>query len=95
MSADTSLDEERRIAENASAVVNSLGPLSPRSALKLAVLSKAIFTATNKASLNLYSRDEALSPVRREAAATLDVIYELLGRGRLPPGMDQPGQGSS
>ena len=87
MSADTSLDEERRIAENASAVLNSLGPLSPRSALKLAVLSKAIFTATNKASLNLYSRDEALSPVRREAAATLDVIYELLGRGRLPPGV--------
>jgi hypothetical protein len=87
VSADTSLDEERRIAENASAVLNSLGPLSPRSALKLAVLSKAIFTATNKASLNLYSRDEALSPVRREAAATHDVIYELLGRGRLPPGV--------
>ena len=68
-------------------MLNSLGPLSPRSALKLAVLSKAIFTATNKASLNLYSRDEALSPVRREVAATLDVIYELLGRGRLPPGV--------
>jgi hypothetical protein len=34
----------------------------------------------NKASLNVYHRDEALSPARREAAATLDVIYELLGR---------------
>ena len=84
MSADTSLDEERRIAEKASAVLSSLGPLSPRNAEKLSVLNKAIFTATNKASLNLYSRDEALSPARREAAAALNVIYELLGRGRLP-----------
>jgi hypothetical protein len=87
VSADTSLDDERRIAERASDVLNSLGPLSPRNALKLAVLSKAIFTATNKASLNLYSRDEALSPARREAAAALDVIYQLLGRGRLPQGV--------
>src|SRR6516164_5390808 len=87
VSADTSLDQERRIAEKASAVLNSLGPTSPRNAEKLSVLSEAIFTATNKASLNLYSRDEALSPVRREAAATLEVIYELLGRGRLPLGV--------
>ena len=77
MSADTSLDEERRIAEKASAVLSSLAPSSPRNAEKLSVLSKAIFTATNK----------ALSPARREAAATLDVIYELLGRGRLPQGV--------
>ncbi len=75
------------MAEKASVVLNSLGPLSPRNALNLAVLSKAIFTATNKASLNLYSRDEALSRPRREAAATLDVIYELLGIGRLPQGV--------
>jgi hypothetical protein len=45
------------------------------------------FTATNKASLNLYSRDEALSPARREAAATLDGLYQLLGRGHLPQGV--------
>jgi len=98
VSADTSLDEERRIAEKASAVLSSLGPLSPRNAEKLSVLSKAIFTATNKASLNLYSRDEALSLARREAAATLDVIYELLGRGRLPQpaslGEDDPPGGT-
>jgi hypothetical protein len=87
VSADISLDEERGIAEKASEVLSSLGPLSPRNAEKLSVLSKAIFTATNKASLNLYSRDETLSPARREAAATLDVIYELLGRGRLPQGV--------
>ena len=87
VSTDISLDEERRIAEKASAVLNSLGPLSPRNAEQLSVLSKAIYTATNKASLNLYSRDEALSPARRGASATLDVIYELLGRGRLPQGV--------
>ncbi len=68
-------------------MLSSLTPSSPRNAEKLSVLSKAIFTATNKALLNLYSRDEALSPPRREAAATLDVIYGLLGRGRLPQGM--------
>jgi hypothetical protein len=88
VSADTSLDEERKIAEKASAVLSSLGPLSPRNAEKLSVLSKAIFTATNK----------ALSPARREAAATLDVIYELLGRGRLPQpaslGEDDPPGGT-
>ena len=84
MSADTGLDQERRIAESVSAVLNSLRPSSPRNALKLAVLSKAISTATNKASLNLYFGDEALSPARREAAAALDAIYELLGKGRLP-----------
>ena len=87
VSADTSLDEEWRIAEKASAVLSSLVPLSPRNAEKLSVLNKAIFTATNKASLNLYSRDEALSPARRELAATLEVIYELLGRGHLPLGV--------
>jgi len=87
VSTDISLDEERRIAEKASAVLNSLGPLSPRNAEQLSVLSKAIYTATNKASLNLYSRDEALSPARRGASAALDVIYELLGRGRLPQGV--------
>jgi hypothetical protein len=87
VSNDISLDEERRIAEKASAVLNSLGPLSPRNAEKLSVLNKAIYTATNKASLNLYSRDEALSSPRRAAAAALDVIYELLGRGRLPRGV--------
>jgi hypothetical protein len=68
-------------------VLSSLVPSSPRNAQKLSVPSKAIFTATNKASLNLYSRDEALSRPRREAAATLDVIYELLGIGRLPQGV--------
>ncbi len=87
VSADTNLDEERRIAETASAVLSSLTPSSPRNAEKLSVLSKAIFTATNKALLSLYSRDEALSPLRREAAATLDVIYGVLGRGRLPQGV--------
>ena len=40
MSADTSLDQERRIAEKASAVLNSLGPTSPRNAEKLSVLSE-------------------------------------------------------
>jgi hypothetical protein len=55
VSSDISLDEKRRIAEKASAALNSLGPLSPRNAEKLSVLSKAIYTATNKASLNLYS----------------------------------------
>ncbi len=65
MSADTNFDEERRLAEKASAVLSSLTPSSPRNAEKLSVLSKAIFTATNKALLNLYSRD-ALSPPRRE-----------------------------
>ena len=87
MSADTSLDEERRVAEKAGAALSSIEPLSPRNAEKLSVLSKAIFTAANKASLNLYPRDETLNPARREAAATLNVIYELLGRGRLPQGV--------
>ena len=87
LSTESSFEEERRIAENASAILSSLAPLSPRNAAKLSILSKAIFTATNKSALNLYSRDEGLNPARREAAATLDVIYELLGTGRLPEGV--------
>jgi hypothetical protein len=42
VSADTNLDEERRIAEKASAVLSSLAPSSPRNAEKLSVLSKAV-----------------------------------------------------
>ena len=87
LSTESSFDGERGIAENASAVLSSLAPLSPRNAAKLSILSKAVFTATNKSALNLYSRDEGLSPARREAAAALTVICELLGTGRLPEGV--------
>lgn len=81
------IEDERKIAGKAKAVLSSLVPSSPRSQTKLSVIGRAFLVATNKASDHLHSREEALNIARRNAAAALNGIYELLGKGRVPQGM--------
>ena len=67
--------------------LSSIEPLSPRKRREIVSSQQSNLYGGKQGVAQPLPRDETLNPARREAAATLNEIYELLGRGRLPQGL--------
>jgi hypothetical protein len=85
LSANTSpkLQEERKAAENAKAILGALTPSSARTDRTIFVLRYAANLA-KKGTLARLERGHTLDDVRIEAATDLNEVCRLLDRGHLP-----------
>jgi|SRR5665213_142125 len=76
------IDDERKAAGNAQAILSTLTPATPRTDALVHSLRVAASAATNAGNQNL-SSDSALNNARGEAATVLNGVAGLLHRGEL------------
>jgi hypothetical protein len=80
---DPKIEEERKAAKNAKAVLGGLTPSSPRTGRNIFVLRYATNLATTAALIRGLESKKALDTLRDKAAKSLNAVCSLLERRRL------------